>query len=281
MSNDFLQSFHLDSMPLTGRGVKLSHTLETVLTQHQYPEVINHLLAEMMVLGSILSGSFKHKGRLTLQIKGSQSYVQVAVVEVTHDGHVRAYARFEEDAPPPKTHSLKALLGDGLLMFNLDEGDTNEPYQGIVALKGNTLQEAMEHYWVQSEQLKAELFLHVAKKKGQWVGGGVVIHQLPGGTEDQWDEALALTRTLTPQEFLDPELSLSDLFFRLFHTHGVRVFQGHTLEPKCSCSSEKLSKVFLRFSKEDLKSLLEDGFITAKCEFCNKDYRYSEKELGL
>jgi molecular chaperone Hsp33 len=188
MDQNNLHSFHLEQMPLSGRIVRLDSVVQDVLDKHKYPVVVNTVLAEMMALASVLSGSFKYTGKLTLQVKGTGGIIQTAVVEVTHEGDIRAYARYDQELAIIDIEgkpTLEQLFGSGLMIFNLDQGDRIEPYQGIVSLTGESLGKAIEHYWAQSEQFRGAIFLTSHIIGGVLQSGALVIHQLPGGTDDQ------------------------------------------------------------------------------------------------
>jgi molecular chaperone Hsp33 len=92
---------------------------------------------------------------------------------------------------------------------------------------------------------------------------------------------LALLNTLKTEEFLDSNLLVPDILYRLFHSEGLNVFKGISLKAECYCSKEKLAVVFHRFSKQDLLSLLENDQIKANCEFCNTTYDFTRMELKL
>ena len=73
---------------------------------------------------------------------------------------------------------------------------------------------------------------------------------LPGGdgdarggdndpTDNAWQEVLALLATIEPTELIDPTVGAERLLYRLFHEHGVRVFEGVKVADECSCSREQ------------------------------------------
>ncbi len=109
---------------------------------------------------------------------------------------MRAYARFDEDA---LAAAIKAgqtephqLLGKGVLAFTIDQGEHTQRYQGIVALDGETLEEAAAAYFRQSEQIptkvklaSAELFDRDAdgKPRHSYRAGGLVVQFLPEAPE--------------------------------------------------------------------------------------------------
>ena len=93
-------------------------------------------------------------------------------------------------------------------------------------------------------------------------------------TDDAWHEVLALMGTIEPAELIDPTVGAERLLFRLFHEHGVRVFEGAHVADECSCSRDRIRGILEGFSAEEIVESTEDGAITVNCEFCSKDLRF-------
>ena len=70
---------------------------------------------------------------------------------------------------------------------------------------------------------------------------------------------LALLATIEPTELIDPTVGAERLLYRLFHEHGVRVFEGVTVADQCSCSRDKIRGILDGFSAEEIKDSIEDG----------------------
>jgi len=80
---------------------------------------------------------------------------------------------------------------------------------------------------------------------------------------------------------LDPDLSPERLLYRLFHEDGVRVFDPVPVEWRCNCSREQLLETIRRFSEEERAAMVENGRITATCQFCSATYEFTPEEAGL
>ena len=70
---------------------------------------------------------------------------------------------------------------------------------------------------------------------------------------------LALLATIEPTELIDPSVGAERLLYRLFHEHGVRVFEGVTVADECSCSRDKIRGILDGFSAEEIEDSIEDG----------------------
>src|SRR5271154_4699822 len=136
--DDLVQPFQLESSALRGRLVRLGPALDLILHQHAYPPAVAALLAEAIVIASALGTSLKYEGVFTFQAKGDGA-VRLLVVDVTHEGGLRAYAQTQEGHDFNGAIADTRLLGKGVLAFTVDQKNKDDRYQGIVALEGGTL----------------------------------------------------------------------------------------------------------------------------------------------
>ncbi|MFZ5724430.1 MAG: Hsp33 family molecular chaperone HslO [Pseudomonadota bacterium] len=274
-STDFRRKFLFESLAVRGELVRLDATVRTVLEKHPYPPALQALLAEALAAAALLAGTLKFEGLLILQAKGIGP-LTLLMAECSHDGRLRAIARYEGEIPDAP---LASLLGEGHLAITIDptlaDGSRGQRYQGIVPLDGISLAECIEHYFSQSEQLGTRLWLVTNGSRS----AGLMLQELPGaGTTrqdaDAWNRLCRLTDTLTAGELLG--LPPETLLQRLFHEDDVRLFDAEGLMFACSCSQERVVHVLRSLGETELRGLLaEQGFIDVTCEFCNQ-HRYFE-----
>jgi molecular chaperone Hsp33 len=248
----------------------------------------------MLTVSAALASALKYEGVFTLQTK-SDGAVKLMVVDITSDGAMRGYAQFDQDAVAalPAEVSLPRLLGAGYLAFTVDQGEDTDRYQGIVELTGADLVECVQHYFQQSEQLKAGFKLAASAAPGgpgggHWRTGVIMLQRLPAeenpisieAADEGWHHAMTLLASCTAKELLDPALPIDDLLYRLFHEDGVRVFKGHSPRAQCRCSRERVESVLKSLPQDELKELEVDGALEVTCEFCNSKYRFTLTELA-
>ncbi|WP_455477121.1 Hsp33 family molecular chaperone [Bartonella sp. B41] len=306
--------FQVDTLDIRGRSVQLSDTLNSILAKHQYPEPVSYLLAEALVLTSLLGTSFKIKGKFILQTN-SDGPVNMLVCDFFPPSGLRGYARFDEEklknAIANNQTSPETLLGRGTLAFTIDQGSHTQRYQGIVELDGSSLQEVSRTYFNKSEQIPTDIRLastilvnHNQQGKLQkcWRAGGILIQLLPPSSshneeeytspknqeendihsqlEDKWQEAIALTATIDNSELTDPKVGSKRLLFYLFHEQGVRVFDPISLVDQCSCSYEKIKEILGGFPVHERTKMIENEHISVTCEFCSTIYKFKLGELS-
>jgi molecular chaperone Hsp33 len=241
------------------------------------------MIAEAAVATVLLASLLKYEGVFTLQAKGSGP-VSLLVVDVTTAGDVRAYARYDaERLAAVEMPSFQSLVGQGYLAFTVDQGENSEGYQGIVALTGPTLADALAHYFEQSEQLLTAAKLAARHYPDGWRAGAVLIQHLPeedegrikkseAENEEDFNRARILMSTVAEVELLDRTLDLNSLLYRLFHEEQVRVFTPHAIQRGCRCSAERVERALASIAPEELEDLKVDGEIVVTCEFCSSRY---------
>ncbi|SNB52238.1 molecular chaperone Hsp33 [Arboricoccus pini] len=287
---DVLRPFQLEASEIRGRFVRLGQSVDRVLKAHAYPQPVCRVLGELLVLASGLAGGLKFDGKFSLQIRG-QGAIRLMVADCTNDGFLRGYASFDAAgvAALSADEDPVSLLGQGLLALTVDQAASGgETYQGIVELEGRSLADSMLAYFRRSEQVPTGIRMALEQDtNGAWRGGAIIVQALavtdPAAKEAQaldWQEAMVLLGTATDDEITNPGLPLDTLLFRLFHETGVRVFEPQALAHGCSCDEERVERVLLSFSAEEVEEMrLPDGSIDVTCQFCNQSYHYEPARL--
>ena len=108
MDSNFVQPFQLEVSSLGGRAVRLNGALDEILTPHDYPDPVAHLVGETIAAALLLSSMIKYDGIFTLQTSGDGP-VQMLVADVTSDGDVRGCASFDEERLQKAREQLSAL----------------------------------------------------------------------------------------------------------------------------------------------------------------------------
>ena len=295
MINDKCLSFNLDNNAFRGRIVRLDNVLNEMFSRQNYPDNVAAAVAVTSALGVLISSLMKFDGIFTLQMQGNGP-LSVLVADVTSEGKVRATAKYnakaiEEAQVLRKTEGeiepAPHWLGQGNLIFTIDQGKNTELYQGVVDLQGKNLAECALRYFKNSEQIDTHLRLFLQKDEKNWKAAGILIQKMPtkGGknatddTDELWNEDKILTDSLKQEEVFDEKLSLEDLLFRLFHEHQVRVAKENEYHFGCRCSREKLLNTLSSMKKEDIEDMVENGKITATCNFCGQVYSFDKSEL--
>src|SRR5687768_1079788 len=286
--------FSLPARSARGRLVRLGPLLDEVLSAHDYPAPIARNLSEALVLAALLGATLKEAGgQLTLQAQTEAGIIDLLVCDYK-GGEIRGYVRFDAqrlaDEPLP---SLFALFGKGYLAITFDQAVTRERYQGIVPLEGDSLAEAAQHFFSQSEQIPS--LVRLAVNDTGHVAGGILIQHLAEGEEGrerlhtrldhpEWEHVRLLAETIRANELIDQALPLENLLWRLFHEEEeVRLLSSVPLSKGCRCTFEYVRDVIARFGAEERGQMVDhEGFISVDCEFCSRVFpiRLADLEDG-
>jgi len=282
---DRMLHFSIPGRNARGRIVRLGPVLETIVAAHDYPAAIKHLLAEALVLTALIGSLLKDTdSQLTMQAQTEGGIVELLVCDY-RAGELRGYVRHDAErlAGLGANPSLFALFGQGYLAMTFDVGTAGQRYQGIVPLEGDSLAQACESYFAQSEQLPTLIRVGVRAGRGHCVSGGVLLQHLAEGEEGrerlhvrmdhpEWEHVSIMAGTVRHDELVASDHSLEALVWRIFHEEDeVRVEQGARMTRGCRCSVEHYIDVLSRFPEEDRVEMRDEaGFVTVDCAFCSK-----------
>jgi molecular chaperone Hsp33 len=316
--DDSVLPFQLDRSSIRGRVSRLDGVLEQVLKQHNYPPVIEALVAETALLTALIGQSVKLRWKLSLQVRGKGAARLIATdyygpATEGEPARIRAYASYDADRLDHGADPF-SQVGEGYFAVMIDQGEGMLPYQGFTPIAGGSLAACAETYFAQSEQLPTRFKLNFGKSQmpGQaehWRGGGIMLQHMPltggqrdvaaeggsgeggllthsdilGGAEaEDWNRANALLETVEELEMIGPTVTPTELLVRLFHEEAPRVFGAQPLHFGCSCSADKVRQAMSIYSQKDIKHMTTDaGVVTADCQFCGAHYELDPKTLGF
>ena len=314
--DDTVLPFQLDASDIRGRVARLDGVLEQVLSQHDYPPMIEGLVAEMALLTALIGQTVKLRWKLSLQVRGSGAVRLIATdyYGPTEDGEparIRAYASYDADALD-ETADPFGQIGSGFFAILIDQGQGMAPYQGITPIAGGSLSACAETYFAQSEQLPTRFSLTYGQSQlpgeaTHWRAGGVMLQHMPkaspfaagdGGSGDEglleatdilnedegenWTRVNTLLNTVEEIELIGPTVAPTDLLVRLFHEEKPRVFDAQPIKFGCSCSEDKVRQSLSIYSAKDIGTMTTDaGTVTADCQFCGAHYTFDPDTLGF
>ncbi len=267
MGADHLDRLKRFRIPLLGtRGVwaQLEASWQKIGSDHAYPAPVQSLLGQAVAVTTLLAGNLKSPGRLSLQLKSSGG-MRTLFAECDFEGHVRGIARLADHFAPEHDVDL-TQLPDAVLGITL-ERPQHERYQGLIAVEHATLAEVLEGYFAQSEQLPTRVWLAANASRC----AGLLLQQVAGGAEpvdSGFVEASLLASTLKHQELL--QLPPETLLHRLFSEHDKHLELGIPVEFGCSCSRERVGKMFESLGRDEAFASLQGDQAEVRCEFCNR-----------
>ena len=314
--DDTVLPFQLDASDIRGRVARLDGVLEQVLKQHDYPPLIEGLVAEMALLTALIGQTIKLRWKLSLQVRGDGPVRLIATdyYGPTDDGQparVRAYASYDTERLD-HTADPFSQIGGGYCAILVDQGEGMTPYQGITPIAGGSISSCAEAYFAQSEQIPTRFKLtygqsQMAGEATHWRAGGIILQHMPkasphvtgvggsgeGGLLDamdlldadegeNWTRANVLLDTVDEIELIGPTVAPTDLLVRLFHQEEPRVYEAQPIKFGCSCSEDKVRQSLSIYSAKDIRTMTtEEGTVTADCQFCGAHYILDPTTVGF
>jgi molecular chaperone Hsp33 len=314
--DDTVLPFQLDASDIRGRVARLDTAFEEILAQHDYPVLIESLVAEMALLTAMIGQSMKTRWKLSLQVRGDGPARLIATdyYAPTADGEparIRAYASYDKET---LDHSAVPFsqIGKGYFAILIDQGEDMTPYQGITPIAGGSLASCAQTYFSQSEQLPTRFELSFGRSQvpgetEQWRAGGMMLQHMPkaspemsgkggsgedglieasdiltAGESENWIRANALLDTVNEIELIGPTVTPADLLLRLFHEEEPRVYDPQPVKFGCTCSENKVRQSLSIYSAKDIKYMTtDDGTVTADCQFCGSHYVFDPTSIGF
>lgn len=270
-SPDWLRAFVFNDLPVRGAMVSLHDTWQALSARRQYPEPLNGWLADMLTSIALVRSGIKASGRLSLQVR-TESNPHLLSTECDEHWQLRGMARYQDTRP--LITDLSALQ-NGLLTMQLEPPDQQVSYQGVVSLTSTSIAEAMQQYFLQSEQLATQFVMGAAGQQ-PW---GLMLQRMPGEMdEDDWQRLMLLAGTLQPGELL--QVSPDQLLQRLFPKDEIELFAAQSPSFCCGCSRARVSIVLLQLGhSEALQIIEEQNEVEVGCEHCGERYAFDSIDI--
>ncbi|WP_420004598.1 Hsp33 family molecular chaperone HslO [Arenibacterium sp. LLYu02] len=311
--DDTVLPFQLDASDMRGRVARLDGVLDGILKQHDYPLVVEALVAEMALLTALIGQTMSLRWKLSLQVQSNGPVRMIATDYYAPEkegeaARIRAYASFDPDRLTQGAPFDQ--VGKGYFAIMIDQGSGTQPYQGITPLTEGSIAKCAEAYFAQSEQLPTRFELSFGKSSEpgspeHWRAGGIMLQHMPkaspfaasgegtgalltaedlvqGEEAEQWNRVNILLATVEDLELIGPSVSPSELLIRLFHEEQPRVYDAQAVRFGCTCSEERVRQSLSIYSAKDIGTMTtDDGRVTADCQFCGAHYDLDPASVGF
>lgn len=275
--HDQLHRYLFENYAVRGELVTVSETLEQILANHNYPQPVKNVLAELLVATSLLTATLKFEGDITVQLQGDGP-MTLAVINGNNHQQLRGVARVQGDIPADA--DLKTLVGNGYLVITISPAE-GERYQGVVGLEGDTLAACLEDYFQRSEQLPTRLIIRTGESDGKPAAGGMLLQVMPAqnAQAEDFEHLATLTDTIKAEELFT--LPANEVLWRLYHEEEVTLYDPQDVEFKCTCSRERCAGALKTLPDEEINSILEEeGEIDMHCDYCGSHYVFNAMDIA-
>ena len=276
-SDGAIMAIAADTTGIAHMGKKLHHTSNAATAA----------LGRLLTASSIMGVMLKQKdATVTLRVKGDGPLGAVVAVSDSR-GNCRGYV--ENPGVETEYHkngkiNVGAAVGkDGVINVLRDYG-TGEPYIGVCPLVSGEIAEDITSYYATSEQIPTVCALGVLvnKEDGEvMLAGGRLIQLLPGADDNTITRLEENIKKLEPvTTMLAKGMSLMDMVNTALEGFEVEQLDEQEIGYVCTCSRERVVNAFLKLSDDEIRSLADEkGYARANCHFCNKNYRFTKRQL--
>lgn len=265
---------------VTARGV-----VERAREIHGLSPTASAALGRTLCGASMLGELMKEDdASLTIRVNGGGPVGSVIAVS-DNGGNVRGYVT-EPKADLPLRGDGKLDVGglvgtDGMLTVSRDIG-LKEPYVGSTELVTGEIAEDLAQYMVESEQIPAAVGLGVLVDTDRTIkaAGGFIVQLMPGAPEE-------LITTLEDNIFVMDQLTtilaedgVDEAVRQVLRGLEYETVMRVPVEYRCNCSRERVEQALISCGKQELEDMAASGEDTeVSCQFCDKIYRFTPKEL--
>ena len=285
MSSDYLIRAVAANRQIRAFAATTRETVEFARQAHGTSPVATAALGRLMTAGAMMGSMMKGENDLlTLRMSGDGPMKGMLVTANVH-AKVKGYV-YEPGVMLPATAKGKldvgGAVGRGTLRVIRDMG-LKEPYVGQIELVSGEVAEDLTYYFAVSEQVPSSVALGVLMNHNNTVrrAGGFIIQLMPMTDEsviEELEKRLAVIPPVTAM--LDQDMTPEQILEELLSGMELEINEKMPVGFCCDCNRERVSRALISTGKKELKAMIDDGEeVEAGCQFCNKKYKFSIKEL--
>lgn len=277
-ANGHFRAFALDS----------TDTVREAQLRHQTMPSSTVALGRTLIAAQILAANEKGNTKITVKIIGDGAMGALLAV-ADSSGNAKGYVQNTDlDYKRISTGEVivGSLVGNGSMVVIKDLG-LGQPYSGQVDLITGEIGDDLAWYFLSSEQTPSSVGLAVELFEGKddvKSAGGFMLQALPGATDEeittmeQHIQDLPALSTFFNSEAQQPlDLLLSALYGDL----DYKILSESPLQFSCDCSKERFAAGIASLGNKEITDMIEeDHGAEIICQFCNRRYFFTEKELN-
>ncbi len=277
---------------MTGDGfvriaaVQTTNMVERMRQIHKTLPLATAALGRTLTAASMMGSELKDaNGSVTLQIRGNGPLGAITAVSDSR-GYVRGYLQNPAANLPLRADGHLDVGGgvgrEGILTVIKDIGE-GEPFSGKIELYSGEIAEDIAAYYLLSEQIPTVCALGVLVDRDQTVrcAGGYLLQLLPGAPEgliDLLEYRVADVGSVTA--CLDKGMDMRQVAQELLYGMDLELMEEQPVGYECKCSRNKVASALVSLGRDELDRLIrEEEKIDVTCQFCDKIYTFTRKDL--
>ena len=259
--------------------------VQTAYEIHDTSKVCTAALGRLLTAGAMMGSMLKGKNdTLTLKINGGGPAGSVIAV-ADSSCHVKGYI-VDGKVELPLNNKGKLDVGgavgkNGFVTVIKDLG-LKEPFVGQVPIMSGEIAEDITAYFATSEQTPSVcgLGVLVAQDKSVIKAGGFLIQLLPTAYDDVIDKVEKDIQGIdSVTKMLTDGLTPYEICKKVLPSFNIEQLDEMYPEYKCDCSVKRVQNALIAAGKNELLDMANDPVTEVKCQFCNKTYKFTSKDI--
>lgn len=273
----------INSKEIVNKSIQIHKTAPTATA------ALGRLLTATAMIGSMQG---EKNDSLTVGINADGEAGKLLAVS-DYYGNVRGYIENPTADPPRKKNGkldVSAAVGNGSLYVIHDHGN-GETETGTVLLRSGEIAEDITNYFVESEQIPTVCALGVlVSPDGSCLAAGGVLVQLLPFADETTVSALEknVSELMGISSYFNEGKTCKDIADIVLRGIPYDPFDEISVEYLCTCSRARMQGALLKIGEKELRTLFDEQEAEGKprelschCRFCNNDYVFTERDLGL
>ena len=227
--------------------------------------------------GIMMGAMLKGEEKLTIQINGNGP-IGTIMVDANAKGNVKGF--LSNPSATADVVDVSRVVGNIGLLKVIKDNQMKHNFTGEVMLQTGQIGDDISYYFYTSEQTPSLVLLSVDVDKHGKIkkAGGIIAQLLPSATEEDIKEVEnRINGYGSLREALNNK-SIETIMKEMF-SDFVELSRNDVVY-KCGCNKAKFTKILKLIGKEELQDIIYvDHECHATCNFCNKEYVFSEEEL--
>ena len=235
----------------------------------------------VLTISAIMSCTYKNGEFLNIKVDGDGPIGRITV-EAT-DGKVRGFVQNPGVFLQNKDGKINVAdaVGAGMIEV-IKDLHLRQPFSSSSEIISGEIADDFTYYFAKSEQIPSSVALAVNLDKESKVvsAGGFLIQVMPGCKQETIDTLEKRLKEIKPiskmiEEGYTPEEIINEV------TMGdYQLLEKRELKYECNCSKERFERGLKSIGKDSLLQILnEDKHAHITCNFCKKEYEFSEDDL--
>lgn len=231
------------------------------------------VFSKVLSIAVLMGGTLKGNQSLTIKVNGKGPIGNV-VVDANSYGTVRGYVDNPSVVLLNNEINESLTLGNNGLIDVIKDLELKSLFSSTVPIAYPLIQDNFMDYYINSEQIIT--FIGLSNLEAP---GGIMVQLLPNYSED------VITYL---QNKLEEIYNIDKLFGKYIEPHKIlkHLFPDYiTLDEtqpifKCSCNKKHFEKGIISLGVKEIEDIInEDGKAETICNYCNKKYLFTKKEL--